>query len=172
MLARLVGLGFSLTAASSVLTSSTGATTGAAAVSVSVGSATTGAVVEVSATGATTTGSSLTSGCALEDSPSLCSSFFCSALSFLPMSPPKREARLREAERDLLFLAFFSSSEELEEDEPVRAGATAAVSSPATASVSAALGVASVLFFGAEAVGAASAEGLPVESQCSAELVD
>jgi hypothetical protein len=86
------------------------------------------------------------------------------------MRPPKIEARLRETERDLLFLAFFSSSEELLEDEPVRAGAATTGSSPATASVSAAFGVASVLVFDAAAAGAASAVGLPVESQCAAGL--
>jgi hypothetical protein len=70
----------------------------------------------------------------------------------------------------LLFLAFFSSSEELLEDEPVRAGAATTGSSPATASVSAAFGVASVLVFDAAAAGAASAVGLPVGSQCAAGL--
>jgi hypothetical protein len=102
----------------------------------------------------------LTSGTAVEDSPSFVSSFLTSALSFFPMRPPKMEARLREAERDFAFLAFFSSSELL--IEPVRAGAATTGSSPTTASVSSALGVASVLFFGAAAVGAASAVGLPV----------
>jgi hypothetical protein len=65
---------------------------------------------------------------------------------------------------DLDFFAFFSSSEELLEDEPARAGAATTGSSPLATtgvSVSAALGVASVLFFGAEAVAAASVVGLP-----------
>ena len=77
------------------------------------------------------------------------------------------EARLpRETERLLLLAAFFfflSSSEELEEEDPVRAGA--AVSSAATASPSAGLGVTSVLFLGVEpaaAVVGASVVGLPV----------
>jgi hypothetical protein len=65
-------------------------------------------------------------------------------------------------------LAFFSSSEELLEAEPARAGAATTASSPTgttagvAASVSASLGVASVLFLGVvEAVAAASAVGLP-----------
>lgn len=72
---------------------------------------------------------------------------------------------MREAERDLAFLAFFSSSELLDAD-PVRAGATmgssAVVVAPAP-SVSASLGVASMLFFGVEveADAAASGVGLP-----------
>lgn len=125
----------------------------------------------LSATGATTGASSLTSGCVLEASPStLCSSFFCSALSsvlsFFPRNPPKMEARLpRDTERDLDldFFAFFSSSEELLDDEPARVGAATMASSPAGAgaSVSASLGVASVLFLGVEAVAAASVVGLP-----------
>jgi hypothetical protein len=77
------------------------------------------------------------------------------------------EVRLlpREAERDLDFLAFFASSEELLEDDPTRAAAGAATtgSSVADVSVVASAGVASRLFFGAdEAVAAASAVGLPV----------
>jgi hypothetical protein len=74
------------------------------------------------------------------------------------------EARLRDTERDLDldFLAFFSSSDELLEDEPARAGAVTVASSPAGTSVSAGLGVASVLFLGAEAVAAASVVGLPM----------
>jgi hypothetical protein len=75
------------------------------------------------------------------------------------------EARLRDAERDFdfAFLAFFSSSDELLEDEPVRTGATAVDPSAAGASVSTGLGVASVLFLGVEleAVAAASVVGLP-----------
>jgi hypothetical protein len=78
------------------------------------------------------------------------------------------EARLRDTERDLDFdfLAFFSSSEELLDDEPARAGAATMASSPTGAatgaSVSASLGVASVLFLGVvEAVAAASGAGLP-----------
>ena len=75
------------------------------------------------------------------------------------------EVRLpRETERDLDFLAFFASSEELLDDDPARAGAATAGSSVATAGVSVVstgLGVASVLFFGAEAVAAASVVGLP-----------
>ncbi len=77
------------------------------------------------------------------------------------------EARLpRETERLLLlaaFFFFFSSSEELLDEDPVRAGAGAAASVTG-ASVSASLGVASMLFFGVElslAAVAASAVGLP-----------
>jgi hypothetical protein len=74
------------------------------------------------------------------------------------------EARLlRETERDLFFFAFLaalSSPDELE-DEPARAGA--ATGSPAVgASVSASLGVASMLFLGADEVAPASAVGLPM----------
>lgn len=76
------------------------------------------------------------------------------------------EARLpRETERLLLlaafFFFFFSSSEELLDEDPVRAGAAASATG---ASVSANLGVASMLFFGVElslAAVAASAVGLP-----------
>lgn len=73
-------------------------------------------------------------------------------------------ARLRLAERDLLFdfLAFFSSSDELLEDDPARAGAATTDPSAAGASLSASLGVASTLFFGVEAEAAASGVGLPV----------
>ena len=71
----------------------------------------------------------------------------------------------RDTERDLDldFFAFFSSSEELLDDEPARVGAATMASSPAGAgaSVSASLGVASVLFLGVEAVAAASVVGLP-----------
>jgi hypothetical protein len=128
------------------------------------------------ATGASSFGSS---GCALEDSPSiLCSSFFSSALSFFPRSPPKMEVRLpRDAERDLdlAFLALFSSSEELLDEEPARAGAATIASSVAGASVvvSAGLRVASVLFLGAEVVAAAaSAVGLPGGCQSTAKLTE
>lgn len=134
----------------------------------------------LSARGATTGASSfLISGCVLEDSPStLCSSFFCSALSsvlsFFPSRPPKMEARLpRETERDLdlAFFAFFSSSDEELEDEPARAGAATMASSAAGASVvSAGFVVASVLFLGVEAVAAASVVGLPTRCQPTAEL--
>ena len=71
----------------------------------------------------------------------------------------------REAERDLDFLAFLVSSEELLEDDPTRAAAGAATvgSSAAEVSLVASAGVASRLFLGAEeAVAAASAVGLPV----------
>lgn len=69
---------------------------------------------------------------------------------------------MRDAERDLDFFFFASSSELLDED-PVRAGAATTGSSVVVAgtSVSAALGVASVLFLGVEAVAAASVVGLP-----------
>lgn len=74
-------------------------------------------------------------------------------------------ARLRLADRDLLFafLAFFSSSDELLEDDPARAGAATTGASVAGVSLSANLGVASMLFFGVEleAVAAASGVGLP-----------
>jgi hypothetical protein len=105
----------------------------------------------------TTAGSSfLTSGSVLTASVSSLGS-----LSFLPSRPPKRLARLpRETERDLLLAAFlrFSSSEEELEEEPVRA----ATGSPAVdVSPSASLGVASMLFLGAEDVAPASAVGLP-----------
>jgi hypothetical protein len=171
MLARLVGLGFSsagLTAASSVLTSSAGAAAASAGVAsvfsssptLGMSSVMTGASVVGATAGATAGASSLISG-ALEDSPSvLGSSFFSSALSFFPSRPPKMEARLREAERDLDFFAFFSSAELLDAD-PVRSGAGTTASSVAGTSVSAGLGVASVLFLGAEAVAAASVAGLP-----------
>jgi hypothetical protein len=114
-------------------------------------------VNEHSATGATASSSFLAS---------TSSSFFSSAFSFFPRKPPKIEARLpRETERLLLLAAFFllsSSAESLDAD-PVRAG-TEAAASVAGASVSASLGVASMLFFGAElslAAMAASAAGLP-----------
>lgn len=67
-------------------------------------------------------------------------------LSFLPK--PKREVRLRDALLDLVFLAFLSSSEELLEEEPVRAG-PAVSDVAAAASPSASLGVTSRLFLGA-----------------------
>ena len=113
---------------------------------------------EHSATGATASSSFLASAS---------SSFFSSAFSFFPRKPPKIEARLpRETERLLLLAAFFlfSSSAELLEEDPVRAGAGAAASVATGASVSASLGVASVLFLGAElslAAVDASAAGLP-----------
>ena len=72
---------------------------------------------------------------------------------------------MRETLRDLLFdfLAFFSSSDELLEEDPARAGETTA-GSVAAVSPSASLGVASRLFLGAEAdaVAPASVVGLPV----------
>jgi hypothetical protein len=74
------------------------------------------------------------------------------------------EARLRDAERDLVFFAaFLASSSELLEADPVRTGAATTGSSVVVAgtSVSADLGVASVLFLGVEAVAAASVVGLP-----------
>lgn len=117
--------------------------------------------------------SSLSSGSVLLTSaPSLWSCFFTStfssALSFFPRRPPKILPRFpRDTDRDLAFLAFFASSEELLEDDPPRAGAATMASSVAVAGVSvlANAGVASVLFLGAacevEAVAAANAVGLP-----------
>jgi hypothetical protein len=74
------------------------------------------------------------------------------------------EARLpRETDRLLLlaFFAFFSSLSELLDEDPARAGVSAA-SAGAASVVSAGLGVTSVLFLGVElAAAAVSAVGLP-----------
>jgi hypothetical protein len=117
----------------------------------------TGAVVETSPTWGTTRVSSFLASVSVGR--------VSVSLSFLPRKPPKMEARLRETLRDLLFdfLAFFSSSDELLEEDPARAGETT-VGSVAAVSPSASLGVASRLFLGAEAdaVAPASVVGLPV----------
>lgn len=81
------------------------------------------------------------------------------------MPKPKMEARLREALLDLVFLAFFSSSEEELEEDPLRAGAAAADSEVAAAvSPSANLGVTSRLFLGADDVAPTRAADLPMGS--------
>jgi hypothetical protein len=68
----------------------------------------------------------------------------------------------REAERLLAFLFFLSSSEELLEEEPVRAGTTTSPVGATPVSSSVDLCATSVLFLGVEPVaGAASVAGLP-----------